>query len=156
MTQQFTFSYRSISSIQDLPKQDQALVTAAYAALSRAYAPYSKFQVGASILLKSGLMIEGNNQENIAYPSGLCAERVALFYAGANHPNDPILKICIVAQGDLTSTDSYVSPCGPCRQVMLESASRQTEPIEVLLVQKSGEVLLLDSVQNLLPFGFTK
>jgi cytidine deaminase len=81
---------------------------------------------------------------------------VALFYAGANYPNDPILKICIVAQGDLTSTDSYVSPCGPCRQVMLESAGRQTEPIEVLLVQKSGEVLLLDSVQNLLPFGFTK
>ncbi len=154
--QQFTFSFRSTPSIQDLSESDQVLVSAANAALSRAYAPYSKFRVGASILLQSGIIIEGNNQENIAYPSGLCAERVALFYAGANHPNDPILKICIVAQGDLTSTDSYVSPCGPCRQVMLESASRQTEPIEVLLVQKSGEVLLLDSVQNLLPFGFTK
>lgn len=154
--QQFTFSFRSTPSIQDLSESDQVLVSAANAALSRAYAPYSKFQVGASILLQSGIIIEGNNQENIAYPSGLCAERVALFYAGANHPNDPILKICIVAQGDLTSTDSYVSPCGPCRQVMLESASRQAEPIEVLLVQKSGEVLLLDSVQNLLPFGFTK
>jgi cytidine deaminase len=156
MMQQFTFSFRSTPSIQDLSESDQVLVSAANAALSRAYAPYSKFRVGASILLQSGIIIEGNNQENIAYPSGLCAERVALFYAGANHPNDPILKICIVAQGDLTSTDSYVSPCGPCRQVMLESASRQTEPIEVLLVQKSGEVLLLDSVQNLLPFGFTK
>jgi cytidine deaminase len=156
MTQQFTFSYRSFPSIQDLPEQEQALVSAANTALRRAYAPYSKFQVGASILLKSGLIIEGNNQENIAYPSGLCAERVALFYAGANHPNDPILKICIVAQGDLTSNDSYVSPCGPCRQVMLESESRQTQPIEVLLVQKSGTILLLDTVQNLLPFGFTK
>lgn len=156
MMQQFTFSFRSTPSIQDLSESDQVLVSAANAALSRAYAPYSKFRVGASVLLQSGIIIEGNNQENIAYPSGLCAERVALFYAGANHPNDPILKICIVAQGDLTSTDSYVSPCGPCRQVMLESASRQTEPIEVLLVQKSGEVLLLDSVQNLLPFGFTK
>lgn len=154
--QQFTFSFRSTPSIQDLSESDQVLVSAANAALSRAYAPYSKFRVGASVLLQSGIIIEGNNQENIAYPSGLCAERVALFYAGANHPNDPILKICIVAQGDLTSNDSYVSPCGPCRQVMLESASRQTEPIEVLLVQKSGEVLLLDSVQNLLPFGFTK
>lgn len=154
--QQFTFSFRSTPSIQDLSESDQVLVSAANAALSRAYAPYSKFRVGASVLLQSGIIIEGNNQENIAYPSGLCAERVALFYAGANHPNDPILKICIVAQGDLTSTDSYVSPCGPCRQVMLESASRQREPIEVLLVQKSGEVLLLDSVQNLLPFGFTK
>lgn len=156
MMQQFTFSFRSTPSIQDLSESDQVLVSAANAALSRAYAPYSKFRVGASVLLQSGIIIEGNNQENIAYPSGLCAERVALFYAGANHPNDPILKICIVAQGDLTSNDSYVSPCGPCRQVMLESASRQTEPIEVLLVQKSGEVLLLDSVQNLLPFGFTK
>lgn len=156
MIQQFTFSYRSIPSFQDLPEQEQALVSAANDALTRAYAPYSQFQVGASVLLKSGLIIEGNNQENIAYPSGLCAERVALFYAGANHPNDPILKICIVAKGDLTSSDSYISPCGPCRQVMLESESRQAEPIEVLLVQKSGRVLCLDTVQNLLPFGFSK
>lgn len=156
MMQQFSFSYRSVPSIKDLSDLDQALVVAAQAALTRAYAPYSKFQVGASILLHSGVIVEGNNQENIAYPSGLCAERVALFYAGANHPNDPIMKICIVAEGDLTSTESYFSPCGPCRQVMLESESRQTQPIEVLLVQKSGKVLLLNTVQNLLPFGFSK
>jgi cytidine deaminase len=156
MIQQYSFSYRLAPSITDLSEQDQALVTAAQAALTRAYAPYSKFQVGASVLLQSGLVIEGNNQENIAYPSGLCAERVALFYAGANHPNDPIIKICIAAEGDLTSNDSYISPCGPCRQVMLESESRQTQPIEVLLVQKSGKVLFLNTVQNLLPFGFSK
>jgi cytidine deaminase len=156
MMQQYSFSYRLAPSITDLSEQDQALVTAAQAALTRAYAPYSKFQVGASVLLQSGLVIEGNNQENIAYPSGLCAERVALFYAGANHPNDPIIKICIAAEGDLTSNDSYISPCGPCRQVMLESESRQTQPIEVLLVQKSGKVLFLNTVQNLLPFGFSK
>jgi cytidine deaminase len=156
MMLQHSFSYRLAPSITDLSEQDQALVTAAQAALTRAYAPYSKFQVGASVLLKSGHIIEGNNQENIAYPSGLCAERVALFYAGANHPNDPILKICIAAEGDLTSNDSYISPCGPCRQVMLESESRQTQPIEVLLVQKSGKVLFLNTVQNLLPFGFSK
>jgi cytidine deaminase len=156
MIQEYSFSYRLAPSIPDLSEQDQALVTAAQAALTRAYAPYSKFQVGASVLLQSGLVIEGNNQENIAYPSGLCAERVALFYAGANHPNDPIIKICIAAEGDLTSNDSYISPCGPCRQVMLESESRQTQPIEVLLVQKSGKVLFLNTVQNLLPFGFSK
>jgi cytidine deaminase len=156
MIQEYSFSYRLAPSITDLSEQDQALVTAAQAALTRAYAPYSKFQVGASVLLQSGLVIEGNNQENIAYPSGLCAERVALFYAGANHPNDPIIKICIAAEGDLTSNDSYISPCGPCRQVMLESESRQTQPIEVLLVQKSGKVLFLNTVQNLLPFGFSK
>jgi cytidine deaminase len=107
-------------------------------------------------LLQSGLVIEGNNQENIAYPSGLCAERVALFYAGANHPNDPILKICIVAEGDLMPQGALLSPCGSCRQVMLESEARQAYAIEVLLVQRSGEVLVLPSVQNLLPFGFTK
>jgi len=156
MTQQFTFSYRLIAAPQDLSAPDQALLTAANAALSRAYAPYSQFQVGASVLLESGLIIEGNNQENIAYPSGLCAERVALFYAGANHPHDPIVKICIVAQGDLMPEGALLSPCGSCRQVMLESEARQKNPIEVLLVQRSGEILVLETVQNLLPFGFSK
>lgn len=156
MTQHFTFSYRLLATPQDLSGPDQALLAAAHAALSRAYAPYSRFQVGASVLLESGLIIEGNNQENIAYPSGLCAERVALFYAGANHPQDPIVKICIVAQGDLMPEGALLSPCGSCRQVLLESEARQNNPIEVLLVQRSGEILVLDTVQNLLPFGFSK
>ncbi|MEY5001727.1 MAG: hypothetical protein RLZZ211_1763 [Bacteroidota bacterium] len=156
MENHFEFTYRSFDSIEELNAIDQNLVARAQLAMKNAYAPYSQFQVGASMLLQSGVIIEGNNQENIAYPSGLCAERVALFYAGANHSQDPILKICIVAQGDLTAVDSFVSPCGPCRQVMLESESRQKQPIEVLLVQKSGAVLVLNSVQNLLPFGFSK
>lgn len=156
MTQHLTFSYRVAPLPKALSTQDQELVFAAKAAMSRAYAPYSKFQVGASLLLKSGLIIEGNNQENIAYPSGLCAERVALFYAGANYPNDAILKICIVAEGDLMPKGALLSPCGSCRQVMLESEVRQASPIEVLLIQRSGEVIILDSVQNLLPFGFCK
>ena len=156
MTEQYTFSYRIIASLQELAPQDQLLVSAAQAALKGAYAPYSRFQVGASVLLQSGLVIEGNNQENIAFPSGLCAERVALFYAGANHPNDQILKICIAAEGDLMKPGTLLSPCGSCRQVMLESELRQTNPIEVLLVQQSGQVFVLDSVQNLLPFGFAK
>ncbi|MEY4991299.1 MAG: hypothetical protein RI948_165 [Bacteroidota bacterium] len=156
MMQQFSFSYRLISSQQALSDSDQALLGAANAALLRAYAPYSKFQVGASLLLESGRIIEGNNQENIAYPSGLCAERVALFYAGANFPQDPIVKICIVAKGDLMPNGALLSPCGSCRQVMLESEARQQSPIEVLLVQRSGEILVLETVQNLLPFGFSK
>jgi cytidine deaminase len=156
MTAQFHFSYRIIPSLNELTTQDQYLVVAAKAALQRAYAPYSEFQVGASVLLQSGLVIEGNNQENIAFPSGLCAERVALFYAGANYPNDPILKICIAAQGNLMKPGALLSPCGSCRQVMLESEARQASSIEVLLVQQSGQVLVLDSVQNLLPFGFAK
>lgn len=156
MNEQFHFSYRIFPSIAALSATDQMLVEQATKAMQNAYAPYSEFKVGASVLLKSGAVIHGNNQENIAYPSGLCAERVALFYAGAAHPNEPILKICIVAEGDLTSSDSYVSPCGPCRQVMLESEGRQEDVIEVILVQKTGKVLLLDTVQNLLPFGFSK
>ncbi len=156
MMQQFSFSYCLVPSFQDLATEDKLLASAAQAAMRRAYAPYSKFQVGASLLLKSGLVVEGNNQENIAYPSGLCAERVALFYAGANYPEDPIVKICIVAEGDLMPSGALLSPCGSCRQVMLESEARQNNPIEVLLVQRSGEILILDSVQNLLPFGFTK
>ncbi|MEN9969167.1 MAG: hypothetical protein RIR94_1363 [Bacteroidota bacterium] len=156
MMQQFSFSYRLISSQQALSDSDQALLGAANAALLRAYAPYSNFQVGASVLLESGRIIEGNNQENIAYPSGLCAERVALFYAGANYPQDPIVKICIVAKGDLMPNGALLSPCGSCRQVMLESEARQQSPIEVLLVQRSGEILVLETVQNLLPFGFSK
>ena len=156
MAEQYTFSFRIIASLQELAPQDQLLVSAAQAALKRAYAPYSRFQVGASVLLQSGLVIEGNNQENIAFPSGLCAERVALFYAGANHPNDPILKICVAAEGDLMKPGALLSPCGSCRQVMLESELRQTNPIEVLLVQQSEQVFVLDSVQNLLPFGFAK
>ncbi|MEY4485928.1 MAG: hypothetical protein RL440_459 [Bacteroidota bacterium] len=156
MTQHFAFSYRLIAAPQDLSGPDQALLAAANAALSRAYAPYSKFQVGASLLLKSGLIVEGNNQENIAYPSGLCAERVALFYAGATYPEDAILKICIVAEGDLMPEGALLSPCGSCRQVLLESEARQNNSIEVLLVQRSGEILVLDTVQNLLPFGFSK
>lgn len=156
MQQEFHFNYRKYPSLEVLSEQDQLMVAKAIEAMDRAYAPYSKFQVGASVLMESGLIILGNNQENIAYPSGLCAERVALFYAGANHANETIRKICIVATGDLMPNGALLSPCGSCRQVMLESESRQQNQIEVLLVQQSGEIYVLDSVQNLLPFGFSK
>lgn len=156
MTQEFVFKYRNYDSKEALSKEDQELLAHAQASMEQAYAPYSKFQVGASVLLKSGKIILGNNQENIAYPSGLCAERVALFYAGANFPDDPVVKICIISQGELMPEEAYLSPCGSCRQVLLESQARQKSPIEVLLVQRSGKILAIDSVQNLLPFGFTK
>lgn len=156
MTQEFVFKYRHYQSKEALSKDDQELLAHAQASMGQAYAPYSKFQVGASLLLKSGKIILGNNQENIAYPSGLCAERVALFYAGANFPDDPVVKICITSQGELIPEESYLSPCGSCRQVLLESQARQQSPIEILLVQRSGQILAIDSVQNLLPFGFTK
>lgn len=156
MPNQFQFTYSTFASQDALSLADKNLVKQALKAMQQAYAPYSKFKVGASVLLKSGHIIQGNNQENIAYPSGLCAERVALYYAGAQHPLDPIVKICIVAEGELMPQGALLSPCGSCRQVMLESEARQAQPIEVLLVQRSGQIIVLDSVQNLLPFGFSK
>jgi cytidine deaminase len=156
MNQEFTLQYNIVSSEMQLNAADQQLVTAAKAARSRAYAPYSRFQVGASVRLENGQIVEGNNQENIAYPSGLCAERVALFYAGANYPNVAIESICIVVQGDLIAAENYVSPCGSCRQVMLESEARQTSSIRVLLVQNDGRIFILNACKDLLPFGFMK
>jgi cytidine deaminase len=156
MNQEFTLQYNIVSSEMQLNAADQQLVTAAKAARSRAYAPYSRFQVGASVRLENGQIVEGNNQENIAYPSGLCAERVALFYAGANYPNSAIESICIVVQGDLIAAENYVSPCGSCRQVMLESEARQTSSIRVLLVQNDGRIFILNACKDLLPFGFMK
>ncbi|MEN9742574.1 MAG: hypothetical protein RLZZ65_379 [Bacteroidota bacterium] len=156
MNQEFTLSYQLISSENLLHPSDQQLVSAAKEALIRAYAPYSKFQVGAALELVNGEIIEGNNQENIAYPSGLCAERVALFYAGAQYPNTAIQSLCVAVKGELTSSNNFVSPCGSCRQVMLESESRQEQPIRVLLVQNNGQILILNSCQDLLPFGFMK
>ncbi len=156
MNQEFTLQYNIVSSEMQLNAADQQLVTAAKAARSRAYAPYSRFQVGASLRLENGQIVEGNNQENIAYPSGLCAERVALFYAGANYPNVAIESICIVVQGDLISAENYVSPCGSCRQAMLESEARQTSSIRVLLVQNDGQIFILNACKDLLPFGFMK
>lgn len=156
MNQEFTLQYNIVSSEMQLNAADQQLVTAAKAARSRAYAPYSRFQVGASVRLENGQIVEGNNQENIAYPSGLCAERVALFYVGANYPNLAIESICIVVQGDLIAAENYVSPCGSCRQVMLESEARQTSSIRVLLVQNDGRIFILNACKDLLPFGFMK
>ena len=154
MNQEFTLQYNIVSSEMQLNAADQQLVTAAKAARSRAYAPYSRFQVGASVRLENGQIVEGNNQENIAYPSGLCAERVALFHAGAQFPGIAVDLICIVAKGDLMPISQLLSPCGACRQVMLESENRQNKPIRIILVNQDNRTMCIDSVQNLLPFGF--
>jgi cytidine deaminase len=154
MKQSFTFNYQLFSNWTDLPEQEQRLVDKAYEAMENAYAPYSKFKVGACALMDDGSFILGNNQENAAFPSGICAERVALFYAGANFPNKKVLTLCIVAKGDLMPASQLLSPCGGCRQVMLESENRQKQPIRVILVNQDKRTMVLDSVIQLLPFGF--
>jgi cytidine deaminase len=122
--------------------------------MGRAYAPYSQFHVGAAILLENGTMVEGNNQENAAYPSGLCAERVAIFSVGANFPNQPIRAIAITASSATYVSVEPVTPCGACRQSMLEYELKQNTPIAVYLVSPSDEVIVIPSVSQLLPLHF--
>ncbi len=158
MERSLTIAYRQLHDWKVLPPEDQELVRQAYEVCDTAYAPYSKFRVGAAVELADGTVLTGSNQENMAYPSGLCAERVVLFYAGANHPDNPVTTLCIVAKGALISQDRILSPCGACRQVMLESENRQENPFRVILVNQNGTVIIFDSAKDLLPlaFGVTK
>lgn len=154
--EELRIQYNLLNSWKELSEQDKLLVEKAYQIAEKAYAPYSHFHVGASVLLEDGTVVLGNNQENVAFPSGTCAERTALFYAGANFPDKEIFKIVIVAKGELTDFENILSPCGGCRQVMLESEQRQNKPIEVILVSQNEKTILLKSVKDLLPFAFVK
>lgn len=151
-----TLNYTIYSTSAELPIALQQLFLSAENAMHTAYAPYSKFSVGAALLLESGEVVTGSNQENIAYPSGLCAERVALFYAGAQFPEDKIQALVIVAQGDLLPMNAVLSPCGSCRQVMAESEMRQKHSFHVYLRNPDGSIFQFDSASDLLPFVFGK
>ncbi len=154
MQKEYSFKFQLYPNWESLQTVEISVVNKAFEAMEKAYAPYSKFKVGAALLLEDGQIIQGNNQENIAYPSGLCAERVALFHAGAQVPGIAVDLICIVAKGDLMPISQLLSPCGACRQVMLESENRQNKPIRIILVNQDNRTMCIDSVQNLLPFGF--
>ncbi len=138
----------------ELSAEYQSLVKEAKQALGGSHSPYSHFAVGAALLLESGEIIIGSNQENAAYPSGLCAERTALFYAGASHPGEVIRALAVVVQKPI---ERFPFPCGSCLQVMSEYQEKQDQPIDVLMIHPvSGEVMLSKGVQNLLPFAFKK
>ncbi|WP_343634552.1 cytidine deaminase [Fluviicola sp.] len=154
MKKQLTIHYEWLDHWKELPDSEQLLIEKAHEAAESAYAPYSDFKVGAAVLLADGTIVKGNNQENIAYPSGLCAERVALFYAGANYPGTTIKTIVVVADGDLIAADECVSPCGSCRQVLAESEMRQDEPIRIILVSRDGKTWIFDSIKDILVFPF--
>ncbi|WP_136668833.1 cytidine deaminase [Flavobacterium sp. H122] len=143
-------------SINELDKEVKELMEKAIEARKNAYAPYSKFNVGAALLLENGQTVIGSNQENAAYPSGLCAERVAVFHAGAVFPNTRILKIAITAGSTLTATTKPIPPCGSCRQSLFEYEFKQDSGIEVYFMGETGEVYKSDSIQNLLPLTFDK
>ncbi len=138
----------------ELDEAEQQLIDKAKSSYSNAYAPYSGFLVGTAVLLENNEIICGNNQENVAYPSGLCAERVALYYAGANYPNVKVKTIAISAKSKTYDITDVVSPCGACRQVMAEYQQNQHNNIRVLLHSPNNEVLIANSVEDLLPFMF--
>jgi len=142
------------AKLGELSQSEQDLIANTQHAFSNAYAPYSGFLVGASVLLENGEIINGSNQENVAYPSGLCAERVALFYAGAKYPEVAIKTIAISAKSKTFEIDDVVSPCGACRQVMAEYQQKQGQDIRLLLHSPNDEVLIANSVTDLLPFMF--
>lgn len=143
------------NSLAELGKTHQKLVQKAKEAAEKAYAPYSEFKVGAAVLLENGEIIEGNNQENAAYPSGLCAERVAIFYANSKYPNVAIKAIAVTANTDKGFIKEPIPPCGSCLQVMLESEKRSDNSIEVLLYGED-KITVADSIKQFLPVNFNK
>jgi cytidine deaminase len=147
--------YHCFESLNELNPSDRELVEKASLAMTRAYAPYSEFQVGAALRMDDNSIIEGNNQENAAYPSGLCAERVALFYAGARFPEIKVKTIAVIAHSlHPHSFEDVASPCGACRQVMLESQSRHKGEMRIILASVKGKGIIFDKVEDILPFSF--
>lgn len=144
-----------LESDKELTAEEKALVDISRDMTNNAYAPYSDFYVGAAVKLENGEIITGSNQENGAYPSGLCAERVAVFSASARFPGVPMKMIAISAKSPHLHADKPVSPCGACRQVMLEYEVMQPNPIKLLLSLESGKILKIDQVKDLLPLAFS-
>jgi cytidine deaminase len=139
----------------ELTEIQQLLVSKAETILNTAYAVYSGFHVGAALLLESGEIITGNNQENIAFPSSLCAERVALYFAKAHHPDAVVKKIAIMAKSSKGELLEVISPCGSCRQVMSEYERIQNEPMEVIIKGEKDTMIVFEKVEDLLPFSFS-
>lgn len=150
---ELTIDYIEYASIEELQAEDRLVVEAAIDAMKGSYAPYSNFNVGAAVLLEDGSIVKGANQENAAYPSGLCAERTALFAAGANHPDIAPVSLAIVASQDGVICAHPASPCGACRQVMAQCQTRYGRDLRVILV--GSECLMkFEKVDDLLPFIF--
>lgn len=149
MDKQFIFQYESYASLGEMAEADRTLVEEAVKATRNAYAPYSKFHVGAAARLRSGRILTGSNSESEVFPAGLCAERSLLFYAQANHADDPIVTLAIAS--DPSERQCY--PCGQCRQVLVDVERRQQSPIRVIMYG-AGSASVVRSAELLLPFTF--
>lgn len=153
MKQQTTAINYLLVQLDELTPTEQALVQKAIDATYNSYARYSNFHVGAACLLENGEVVIGANQENAAFPSGLCAERTAIFAAQANHPDQPIITLAIAARNVNGLLKSPISPCGACRQVVLEIEDRYQRPVRILLYGTDG-IYVFESIKDLLPFSF--
>ena len=151
-----TTKIKVFTTLKELPIVVQDLIAEAVTIRKKAYAPYSKFKVGAAILLDNGKTVLGSNQENAAYPSGLCAERVAIFQAAAIYPDAKILKMAISAASSINQTNTPIPPCGSCRQSIAEYENKQEAPIEIYFMGEIGDIYKSESLKNLLPFMFEK
>lgn len=151
-----TTSFIKYEQLTELPEAVFSLMECAIKARDKAYSPYSNFNVGAAILLDNGTIVTGNNQENAAYPSGLCAERVAIFYAGAQYPDAKIVSMAITATSKNKPVTEPIPPCGACRQSMAEYEIKQQQPIAIYFMGETGAILKSNSIANLLPLIFQK
>jgi len=147
-------AFEDYSSVGELSGDDQELCAAAVSAMENSHSPYSKFKVGAALRLQSGKIVIGSNQENVAFPSGLCAERVALFHWGATYPDDQIQTIAVTAHTDDFELLKPVTPCGSCLQVLAEYEKKQNSPIRVILYCINGPVWITSGIESFLPFLF--
>jgi len=143
-------------NLDELSEDIVALMDQAAIARNNSYSPYSKFSVGAAILLDNNEIILGSNQENASYPSGLCAERTAIYYAGSQYPDAKILKMAIIAGSRVHQTMTPIPPCGACRQAIAEYEVKQNADIEIYFMGETGKVVKSHSLANLLPLVFDK
>ena len=147
-------NFTIFDNIDDLPIEVKDLVEKAKKIRLTAYSKYSNFSVGVSVLLENGQTINGSNQENAAYPSGLCAERTALFYANSKYPDSKIVCLVIVAGSMSKINETPIAPCGGCRQVISEFETKQASPIGIYFMGEKGKIVYSNSIINLLPFKF--
>lgn len=145
-----------VCSFEELSQEEQHIIEMAIEGTNRSYTPYSHFHVGAGVLLNNGKVFIGCNQENAAFPAGLCAERTALFSAGAQYPDEPVKVLAIAARGtDGELTEEPVSPCGTCRQVIIETETRFNQQVIILLYGKQ-KIYRMEGIRQLMPLSFTE
>ena len=152
--QQFISDYVVYNDESELNPKDVELLRQAHDAVKNSYSPYSQFRVGAAVRLSNGVIVKGSNIENAAYPSGLCAERVALFSAQAQYPDVPVEAIAITAFTEHSEVNEPIPPCGSCRQVMVETEQRSHHPMRIICQGNTGPIFVFDGIETLMPFIF--